>query len=68
MYMAPITKAVPQPAAPAIRLAVGVPVLAFAGLVMVPWMLAVGLVAAAMLLGRFGLQAIDYAGTVALGR
>ena len=68
MYMAPITKAVPSPAAPALRRVVGVPVLAFAGLIVVPWMLVIGLIAAAMILGRFGLQAIDYAGTVALGR
>lgn len=68
MYMAPITRAAPPPAAPALRRAVGVPVLAFAGLVVVPWMLAVALVAAVVVVGRFGLQAIDYAGTIALGR
>lgn len=68
MYMAPITRAETAPSPPALRRVVGVPVLAFAGLVVMPWMIALALVAALVLLGRFGMQAVDYAGSVALGR
>ena len=70
MYMAPIVKA-PEKTAPAnavLRRAVGVPVLALAALVAVPWMAAQALIAAAALAVRTGVQAVDYAGTIALGR
>jgi hypothetical protein len=72
MYMAPIVKAPSQiaqtPAHPALRRAVGLPVLAIAGVVALPWMAVQGLVAGIVLGGRGVVQAIDYAGTVALGR
>ena len=68
MYMAPITRAKPIAATPALRRAVGLPVLALAAAVMLPWLLLNGLVAGVVLAGRFGLQAMDYAGAVALGR
>lgn len=70
MFMAPITpvRTAPAPVTTALRRAVGVPVLAFAGLVVLPWMLAIALLWTAMVVGQFGLQAIDYAGAVALGR
>ena len=64
MYMAPVTRAAPPPARPGLRRAVGVPVLLLGALVMLPWLL----VNLAMLGARFGVQAVDYAGSVALGR
>lgn len=68
MYMAPITKATRAPSHPALRRAVGVPVLALAGVVALPWMAAQAVVAGVVLAARAGVQAVDYAGTVALGR
>ncbi len=68
MYMAPITPTRPAPSRPALRRAVGVPVLALAGVVTLPWLLVHGLIAGVVLAGRFGIQAVDYAGQVALGR
>ena len=64
MYMAPVTRAARSPARPGLRRVVGVPVLLLAALVMVPWLL----VNVLMLSARFGMQAVDYAGQVALGR
>ena len=68
MYMAPIVKATRAPAHPALRRAVGVPVLALAGVVALPWMGCQALIAGVVLAARAGVQAADYAGTVALGR
>ena len=68
MYMAPITRAAPVAARPALRRAVGLPVLLLAALVGLPWLLLNIATAAAMLLVRFLVQAVDYAGQVALGR
>ena len=69
MYMAPITIAEQAPpAAPALRRAVGVPVLALAVLAMLPWLLLNALLAGVVLTTRFATQAVDYAGQVALGR
>ena len=68
MFLTPITRADPVPATPALRRIVGVPVLALAAMVVVPWMLAVGLFWALSFVGRFGVEAVDYAGTIALGR
>lgn len=68
MYMASITKATPPRSHPALRRAVGVPVLALAGIVALPWMAVQALLAGVVLVGRAGVEAIDYAGTVALGR
>ena len=68
MFMAPIVRAEAAPAPVALRRLVGVPVLAIAGLVVVPWMLAVGLASGAVLAVRVGIQAVAYAGTLALGR
>lgn len=74
MYMAPIVRARPA-VSPLKRRLVGAPVLLLSVAVMVPW-LAVnaavsGVVVGALALGRGPralLQAIDYAGEVALGR
>lgn len=74
MYMAPIVQARPA-VSPLKRRLVGAPVLLLSVAVMVPW-LAVnaavsGVVVGALALGRGPralLQAIDYAGEVALGR
>ena len=71
MYMAPIVKApheIAPPASPALRRAVGLPVLVIAAVVALPWMAVQGLVAGVVLGGRGIVQAIDYAGAVALGR
>ena len=68
MYMAPIVKATPAPAHPALRRAVGVPVLALAAVVALPWMAAQALVGVAVLAVKAGVQAVDYAGSIALGR
>lgn len=68
MYMAPITRAGTAPSRPALRRAVGVPVLAAAAVVTLPWLIGNALVAGAVLAGRFAGQAVDYAGQVALGR
>ena len=70
MYMAPIVKAtaVVTPAHPLLRRAVGLPVLALAAVVALPWMAAQALVAAGAMTIRAGVQAVDYAGTIALGR
>jgi hypothetical protein len=89
MYMGPITaadvqpdgresnlaKAAGTPAHPILRMAVGVPVLLLAALVMLPWA-AVIAVSAGVFLGvrsvlaapRAVAQAADYAGRIALGR
>jgi len=83
MYMGPITAAAPvdlavatrAPASTLARRAVGVPVLLVAGAAMLPWM-ALNAAIAGVVLGARGLAAapralvtaIDYAGTVALGR
>lgn len=89
MYMGPITAADVQPgrhesiatpaartpAHPVLRMAVGVPVLLLAALVMLPWA-AVIAVSAGVFLGvrsvlaapRAVAQAADYAGRIALGR
>ena len=70
MYMAPIVKA-PEtiaPVHPALRRAVGLPVLVLAAAVALPWMAAQALVGACVLAVRAGIQAVDYAGTIALGR
>lgn len=70
MYMAPIVRATPvaAPAAPAFRRAVGVPVLAVAAAVALPWIVINLAFAALLLAGRFAVEAVDYAGKVALGR
>lgn len=68
MYMAPITRTPLAPSRPLLRRAVGLPVLVLAGLVTVPWLAGNALVAGVVLMGRFGVQAVDYAGQVALGR
>ena len=70
MYMAPIVKApvVVTPARPALRRAVGLPVLILAAAVAAPWMAVQALVGLCVLGARAGVQAVDYAGTVALGR
>lgn len=68
MYMAPIVKATPAPASVALRRAVGVPVLALAAVVALPWMAAQALVGAVALALKAGVQAVDYAGSIALGR
>jgi hypothetical protein len=68
MYMAPITRAKAVTARPALRRAVGVPVLALAAVVAVPWLALNALYAGAMLGGRLAVEAADYAGQVALGR
>lgn len=89
MYMGPITAADVQPgqlapvapetartpAHPVLRMAVGVPVLLLAALVMLPWA-AVIAISAGVFLGvrsvlaapRAVAQAADYAGRIALGR
>lgn len=68
MYMAPIQRTAPPPSSPLFRRTIGVPVLALAALVGLPW-LALHLAAAAvLLLARFLAEALDYAGQVALGR
>lgn len=64
MYMAPVTRTVSAPSRPALRRTVGLPVLLLAALVMLPWLL----INLMMLSARFGVQAVDYAGQVALGR
>ncbi len=68
MYMAPIVKATVAPSHPALRRVVGVPVLVLAAVVALPWMAVQGLVAMGTLAVRGAGQAVDYAGTVALGR
>ena len=68
MYMAPINRTDIAPSRPLVRRAVGVPVLALAAVVTVPWLAVNALVAGVVLTGRFGMQAVDYAGQVALGR
>ena len=70
MYMAPIVKAeqMVSPAHPAVRRLVGLPVLALAAVVALPWMAAQAAVAACVLGAKAGMQAVDYAGTIALGR
>lgn len=72
MYMAPITRARtdgrPASASLALRRALGVPVLAVAAVVALPWIAVQSLVAGAVLAGRGVMQAVDYAGIVALGR
>lgn len=70
MYMAPIVKATvaPPPVHPVVRRLVGLPVLALAALVAVPWMAAQALVGLAALTVRAGVEAVDYAGSIALGR
>jgi hypothetical protein len=72
MYMAPVTATLAatgrEPSHPVLRRVVGVPVLALAGVVALPWLAAQTLVAGLVLAGRATLQAVDYAGTVALGR
>lgn len=73
MYMAPITAA--PATSPALRAAVGIPVLMLSVLVMLPW-LAVNVAVSALVIGvlalargpRALLQMIDYAGKTALGR
>ena len=74
MYMAPIVRARPA-SSPLARRLVGAPVLLLSVAVMAPW-LAVNAAVSAVVLGglaigrgpRALLQAIDYAGEVALGR
>ena len=70
MYMAPIVKATvaPPPVHPAVRRLVGLPVLALAALVALPWMAAQALIAGCVLAVSAGVQAVDYAGSIALGR
>ena len=74
MYMAPITRARPASSLTARRL-VGAPVLLLSVAVMAPWLAVNALISAAVIGGlaigrgpRALLQAIDYAGEVALGR
>ena len=74
MYMAPIVRARPA-SSPLARRLVGAPVLIVSVAVMAPWLAVNALVSAVMLGGgtvarapRVVLQAIDYAGEVALGR
>jgi len=74
MYMGPITAARP-PSGRTTRCIVGVPVLLFAGIVMIPWLAGNGLVAAFAIAGRATVRlprllvsAVDYAGEVAIGR
>jgi hypothetical protein len=68
MYMAPIVKATVAPSHPALRRLVGVPVLLLAAAVALPWMAVQGAVALGAMAIRSGIQAVDYAGTIALGR
>lgn len=68
MYMAPITRTEIAASPPVLRRAVGLPVLVLAAVVTVPWLAVNALVAGVVLAGRFGMQAVDYAGQVALGR
>ena len=68
MYMAPITRTEIAPSRPLVRRIVGVPVLALAAVVTVPWLAVNALVAGVVLTAKFGVQAIDYAGQIALGR
>lgn len=68
MFMAPISRTDTVPSRPALRRAVGVPVLALAAVVTLPWLAINALVTGVVLAGRFGMQAVDYAGQVALGR
>lgn len=74
MYMAPVTRARPA-SSPVARRLVGAPVLLLSVAVMAPWLavnaLISGVVIGGLALGRGPralLQAIDYAGEVALGR
>ena len=74
MYMAPIVAARPA-SSPLARRLVGAPVLLVSVAVMAPWLAVNAIVSAAVLGGgaigrapRAVLQAIDYAGEVALGR
>ena len=74
MYMAPVVRARPA-SSPLARRLVGAPVLMLSVAVMVPW-LAVNAAVSAVVLGGLALgrgpkalvEAIDYAGEVALGR
>ena len=68
MYMAPIVKATPVPTRPALRRAIGVPVLALAVAVALPWMAVLLLAGLCMVAARMLVEAVDYAGTIALGR
>ena len=68
MYMAPITRTELAPSRPLVRRVVGVPVLALAAVVTLPWLAVNALVAGVVLTGKFGMQAVDYAGQIALGR
>lgn len=75
MYMEPIVRAKAAPASPALRFAVGLPVLLLSVIVMLPWlaanMLVSGIVLGVLALARGPramMQGIDYAGRVALGR
>lgn len=68
MYMAPITRAPVAASRPALRRAIGVPVLLLAALVALPWLLLTLLFAGLLLAGKFLVEATDYAGQVALGR
>ena len=68
MYMAPIVKAAPTPSHPLVRRTVGVPMLALAAVVALPWMAVQAFLALCALAVRAGVQAVDYAGLVALGR
>lgn len=73
MYHAIVARA--QEPAPVLRAVIGVPVLLLAALIMLPWLVLNAAVSATVLMGR-GLihgpralvQAVDYAGRVALGR
>lgn len=66
--MAPITRADIAPPRPALRRAVGLPVLLLALLVTLPWLVLQLAIAGLALAGGFLTQAADYAGQVALRR
>ena len=68
MYMAPIARADAPASHPALRRAVGVPVLVLAAVITLPWLAANALVAGVAIAIGFGGQAADYAGKIALGR
>ena len=75
MYMAPIVRARRAPSSPLARRLIGAPVLLVSVAAMLPW-LAVNAVVSGAVVGALALargpralvQAIDYAGEVALGR
>lgn len=68
MYMGPITRAKSAPLPIALRRVIGIPVLALAAAVALPWLILNALFAGLVLGGRFAIDAANYAGQVALDR